>query len=252
MVQQCWRGSGPRELIGVKVETLDTPPSRQIAVELRHSQPGLFGWRTIPTNAEEVWPWDTHHMHTDHTTQHMHTHICTSGIDCVIHYNATSLNTRLLLTDLVHIASFCPLVSTTPLLQEWRWHGNRFICQTGDSIPYKRVCCCGGQLSRAANHRVSFEMHCVLWPGCWWGSHGALQHTVWHRHLEDVSGGLLEVEGGGMALQSCASATWLIHEWPPSAQCSWWVRMWASTPSNLAGLIFTASSPFPFAIDVSH
>ena len=32
---------------------------------------------------------------------------------------------------------------------------------------------------------------------------------------------LLEVEGGGVALQSCASAEWLKHEWPPTAQCSW-------------------------------
>ena len=47
-------GSGPRELIGVKVETLDTHPSRQTAVEPRHGQPGLFGWHTIPTSAKEV------------------------------------------------------------------------------------------------------------------------------------------------------------------------------------------------------
>ena len=32
-------GSGLRELIGDKIETLDTPPSRQMAVEPRHSQP---------------------------------------------------------------------------------------------------------------------------------------------------------------------------------------------------------------------
>ena len=34
-------GSGPRELIGVKVGTLDTSPSRQMAVEPRHSQSGM-------------------------------------------------------------------------------------------------------------------------------------------------------------------------------------------------------------------
>ena len=36
-------GSGPGELIGVKVETLDTPPSWKMAVEPRHVQPRLFG-----------------------------------------------------------------------------------------------------------------------------------------------------------------------------------------------------------------
>ena len=104
-------GSGPRELIGVKVETLDTPPSRQTAVEPRHGQPGLFGWHTIPTSAKEVWPLS--HTHMPNTT---HTHLFTSGMDCVIHYNAVSLNSCLLLTDLVHIASFCLLAYTAPLL----------------------------------------------------------------------------------------------------------------------------------------
>ena len=46
-------GSGPRELIGVKVKTLDTHPSKQM--EPRHSQPGLFGWHTIPTSTKQVW-----------------------------------------------------------------------------------------------------------------------------------------------------------------------------------------------------
>ena len=41
------------------------------------------------------------------------------------------------------------------------------------------------------------------------------------RRTSSHTGGLLEVEGGGVALQSCASAAWLMHEWPPTAQCSW-------------------------------
>ena len=59
-------GSGPGELIGVKVETLDTSPNRQTAVEQRQGQPGLFGWQTTHPSAREVWP-----------LRHTHTHICT-------------------------------------------------------------------------------------------------------------------------------------------------------------------------------
>ena len=68
-------GSGPGELIGVKMETLDTPPSRQTAVEPRQGQPGLFGWQTTHPSAREVWPLrHTHtHTHTRTRTQHAHT-----------------------------------------------------------------------------------------------------------------------------------------------------------------------------------
>ena len=68
-------GSGPGELIGVKMETLDTPPSRQTAVEPRQGQPGLFGWQTTHPSAREVWP--LRHTYTDtctHTHTHTHTH----------------------------------------------------------------------------------------------------------------------------------------------------------------------------------
>ena len=57
-------GSGPGELIGVMVETLDTPPSRQTAVEPRQGQPRLFGWQTTHSSAREVWPLRHTHTHT--------------------------------------------------------------------------------------------------------------------------------------------------------------------------------------------
>ena len=64
LVQQCWWGSGPGELIGVKVETLDTPPSWQTAVVPRHAQLGLFGWHATPITAREVWPLNFTYTHT--------------------------------------------------------------------------------------------------------------------------------------------------------------------------------------------
>ena len=75
-------GSGPGELIGVKVETLDTPPNRQTAVEPRQGQPGLFGWQTTHPSTREVWP--LRHTHT-HTHIHTHTHTHTGPLlssDC--------------------------------------------------------------------------------------------------------------------------------------------------------------------------
>ena len=69
--------SGPRELIQVKMESFDTPPSRWTAVEPRHSQPGLFGWHTIPTSAKEVWPMTHTHTHTHTHTSFVHTRIRT-------------------------------------------------------------------------------------------------------------------------------------------------------------------------------